>query len=117
MPLIEHGPGADRPKLPGALLEQWDWVVITSPEAATVFLEARQPPIAAAAWAARGAPCPSPAAAQLPTRTPAVGADARAGLGRGWPPAVARSVRWAGHVARAVRWEHHPFVHAVKGQR
>eukprot|EP00898_Chlorokybus_atmophyticus_P008657 jgi/Chlat1/8793/Chrsp90S00887 len=45
MPLIEHGRGEDRDKLPAALqgamrtTEEWAWVVLTSPEAVLVFLE------------------------------------------------------------------------------
>lgn len=42
MPLIEHGPAPDRGKLPAALKESWEWVIITSPEAAAVLLEARK---------------------------------------------------------------------------
>lgn len=40
LPLIEHAPGPDRDKLPG-LLQQggFDWLAVTSPEAAAVFLE------------------------------------------------------------------------------
>eukprot|EP00899_Mesostigma_viride_P024524 jgi/Mesvir1/5256/Mv15373-RA.1 len=49
LPLIEHGDGPDAATLPGALKESWDWVCITSPEAAAVFLrawrEAGQPAI------------------------------------------------------------------------
>lgn len=40
--MIEHGPGADRPRLAAALVQQaWAWVLLTSPEAAAVFLEVR----------------------------------------------------------------------------
>lgn len=39
MPLIQHGPGPDREALPHALTQPWDWVLLTSPEAASVFLE------------------------------------------------------------------------------
>ncbi|GLI66857.1 hypothetical protein VaNZ11_010844 [Volvox africanus] len=42
MPLIEHTDGPDRALLPSLLseaAEQYDWVTITSPEAAAVFLE------------------------------------------------------------------------------
>ncbi|MEW5306651.1 MAG: hypothetical protein WDW38_011551 [Sanguina aurantia] len=43
MPLIRHSVGADRPALPTVLRDQaFDWVVITSPEAAAVFLEGWQ---------------------------------------------------------------------------
>jgi uroporphyrinogen-III synthase len=47
--LIEHGPGADRPLLPSLLSEKdaFDWVALTSPEAASVFLEG---------WRAAGQP-------------------------------------------------------------
>ena len=40
MPLIETAPGADADALPAALADAagWDWVCITSPEAAKVFL-------------------------------------------------------------------------------
>ncbi|KAI8463502.1 MAG: tetrapyrrole biosynthesis, uroporphyrinogen III synthase [Monoraphidium minutum] len=40
LPLIEHAPGVDRDKLPG-LLQQggFDWVAVTSPEAAAVLIE------------------------------------------------------------------------------
>lgn len=44
MPLVAHGGGADRAALPAALLRRWAWVVLTSPEAAATFLEARPPP-------------------------------------------------------------------------
>lgn len=48
MPLIEAVPGEDLASLPDVLLsENWDWVCVTSPEAAKVFLEA---------YAAAGAP-------------------------------------------------------------
>jgi uroporphyrinogen-III synthase len=41
LPLIEHTDGPDRAALPGVLREgAFDWVTITSPEAATVFVEA-----------------------------------------------------------------------------
>ena len=39
VPLIEHGTGPDRARLPEALRQPWDWVLLTSPEAAAVFLE------------------------------------------------------------------------------
>lgn len=39
VPLIEHGSGPDRARLPEALRQPWDWVLLTSPEAAAVFLE------------------------------------------------------------------------------
>ena len=40
--MIEHGPGPDRGRLAAALTQQaWAWVILTSPEAAAVFLEAR----------------------------------------------------------------------------
>ncbi|GIL92407.1 hypothetical protein Vretimale_6475 [Volvox reticuliferus] len=42
LPLIEHTAGPDRDRLPSLLsaaAEQYDWVTITSPEAAAVFLE------------------------------------------------------------------------------
>ena len=40
--MIEHGPGPDRGRLSAALTQQaWAWVILTSPEAAAVFLEAR----------------------------------------------------------------------------
>lgn len=48
LPLIEHAPGPDRDKLPGLLAAGgFDWVAITSPEAAAVFLEG---------WRAAGSP-------------------------------------------------------------
>ncbi|GAX79037.1 hypothetical protein CEUSTIGMA_g6477.t1 [Chlamydomonas eustigma] len=41
LPLIEHSDGPERHLLPAALQSSaYDWVAITSPEAATVFLEA-----------------------------------------------------------------------------
>mmetsp|Transcript_26764 Transcript_26764/g.58348 ORF Transcript_26764/g.58348 Transcript_26764/m.58348 type:complete len:299 (-) Transcript_26764:461-1357(-) len=41
LPLIEHAPGPDRSKLVHVLKEEkHDWVAITSPESATVFLDA-----------------------------------------------------------------------------
>ncbi|KXZ49584.1 hypothetical protein GPECTOR_20g440 [Gonium pectorale] len=43
LPLIEHTDGPDRAALPDVLrrhADQYDWVVVTSPEAASVFLEA-----------------------------------------------------------------------------
>lgn len=50
MPLIETAPGPDRAKLHNALQhQQFDWICITSPEAASVFAEgwkeARKPPV------------------------------------------------------------------------
>lgn len=40
LPLVETAPGPDRAALPGALRAGgFDWAVITSPEAAAVFLE------------------------------------------------------------------------------
>lgn len=40
LPLIEHGPGADRAALPAVLSAGgFDWVALTSPEAAAVYLE------------------------------------------------------------------------------
>ncbi len=40
LPLVETAPGPDREALPGALRSGgFDWAVITSPEAAAVFLE------------------------------------------------------------------------------
>ena len=42
MPLIETAVGVDRSRLAAALVHEngWDWICITSPEAAAVFLEA-----------------------------------------------------------------------------
>jgi len=41
LPLIEHSTGPDRAQVPAALLSgEFDWVTVTSPEAAAVFLEA-----------------------------------------------------------------------------
>jgi uroporphyrinogen-III synthase len=41
LPLIEHTDGPDRGQLPEALQQGgFDWVTVTSPEAASVFLEA-----------------------------------------------------------------------------
>ncbi|KAJ0975968.1 hypothetical protein J5N97_017933 [Dioscorea zingiberensis] len=48
VPLIKHAPGPDADRLSALLCETtFDWIVITSPEAATVFLEA---------WKAAGTP-------------------------------------------------------------
>lgn len=48
LPLIEHAPGPDRDRLPGLLKAGgFDWVAITSPEAAAVYLEG---------WRAAGSP-------------------------------------------------------------
>ena len=48
MPLVETIPGPDRDQLPAVLQEgAFDWVVITSPEAAAVFLKG---------WEAAGQP-------------------------------------------------------------
>ena len=48
MPLVETAPGPDREQLVAALQhERFDWVCLTSPEAASVFL---------AAWRAAGKP-------------------------------------------------------------
>lgn len=48
LPLIEHAEGPDRAALPGVLAAgQFDWVAVTSPEAASVFLEG---------WEAAGKP-------------------------------------------------------------
>ncbi|GAQ79840.1 uroporphyrinogen III synthase [Klebsormidium nitens] len=48
LPLIEHREGPDVHRLPQVLKEEtWDWIIITSPEAATVFLEG---------WRAAGRP-------------------------------------------------------------
>jgi uroporphyrinogen-III synthase len=48
LPLIEHGPGADRALLPSVLSAGgFDWVALTSPEAASVYLEG---------WKAAGQP-------------------------------------------------------------
>lgn len=48
LPLIEHAAGPDRDRLPSLLQAGgFDWVAITSPEAATVFLEG---------WRAAGSP-------------------------------------------------------------
>ncbi|KAG2437462.1 hypothetical protein HXX76_006112 [Chlamydomonas incerta] len=50
LPLIEHADGPDRALLPALLraaAEEYEWVTITSPEAASVFLEG---------WAAAGKP-------------------------------------------------------------
>ncbi|KAL3689686.1 hypothetical protein R1sor_015995 [Riccia sorocarpa] len=48
LPLIEHREGADYPKLAHTLREEeFEWVIITSPEAATVFLSG---------WRAAGCP-------------------------------------------------------------
>lgn len=48
LPLIEHAAGPDKERLPGMLQAGgFDWVAITSPEAATVFLEG---------WRAAGSP-------------------------------------------------------------
>lgn len=41
LPLIEHSDGPDKSRLPGLLATKaFDWVAVTSPEAAAVFLEA-----------------------------------------------------------------------------
>jgi uroporphyrinogen-III synthase len=41
LPLVESGPAADTAALPAALADSpWGWVVVTSPEAAAVFLRA-----------------------------------------------------------------------------
>ncbi|KAL8130594.1 hypothetical protein V2J09_019749, partial [Rumex salicifolius] len=41
MPLIEHDDGPDLPKLPSVLADtKFDWIIITSPEAASVFVNA-----------------------------------------------------------------------------
>ena len=48
MPLVETIPGPDRDQLPAVLQEgAFDWVIITSPEAAAVFLKG---------WEAAGQP-------------------------------------------------------------
>lgn len=48
LPLVETAPGPDQARLPEVLRSQrYDWVVLTSPEAANVFL---------AAWRAAGTP-------------------------------------------------------------
>jgi uroporphyrinogen-III synthase len=48
LPLIEHGPGADRASLPTVIAAGgYDWVALTSPEAAAVYLEG---------WRAAGEP-------------------------------------------------------------
>ncbi|KAL1344169.1 hypothetical protein HN51_018040 [Arachis hypogaea] len=48
LPLIEHAPGVDLDRLPSVLSDNvFDWIVITSPEAGSVFLEA---------WRAAGMP-------------------------------------------------------------
>lgn len=47
LPLIESRDGPDKARLPGELKKEYDWIVITSPEAAKVFLEA---------WRAAGQP-------------------------------------------------------------
>lgn len=48
LPLIEHAQGPDLDRLTSTLSETtFDWIVITSPEAGSVFLEA---------WKAAGAP-------------------------------------------------------------
>lgn len=48
LPLIEHAAGPDRDQLPAQLQSgTYDWVAVTSPEAATVFLEG---------WRAAGSP-------------------------------------------------------------
>lgn len=40
LPLVETAEGPDRQLLPSALQEQeYDWVIVTSPESASVFLE------------------------------------------------------------------------------
>ncbi|XP_074279294.1 uroporphyrinogen-III synthase, chloroplastic [Silene latifolia] len=47
-PLIEHAPGPDLEKLQSTLIEmKFDWIIITSPEAGLVFLDA---------WRAAGSP-------------------------------------------------------------
>ncbi|KAK3246908.1 hypothetical protein CYMTET_43579 [Cymbomonas tetramitiformis] len=44
LPLIEHAHGEDRSQLPRSLREEnWEWIVVTSPEAAAVFLEGTAP--------------------------------------------------------------------------
>ena len=48
MPLVETIPGPDRDQLPAVLHnESFDWVIITSPEAAAIFLKG---------WEAAGQP-------------------------------------------------------------
>jgi uroporphyrinogen-III synthase len=54
LPLVMSGPAADTAALPGALARgRWGWVVVTSPEAAAVFLTAwraaDRPPVRVAA--------------------------------------------------------------------
>jgi len=40
VPLLRHAPGPDHDVLPERLRERWDWVIVTSPTAASFLLEA-----------------------------------------------------------------------------
>ena len=59
MPLVETIPGPDRDQLPAVLQEgAFDWVIITSPEAAAVFLKG---------WEAAGQPAVRSPRLQVPS--------------------------------------------------
>lgn len=108
MPLIEHGPAPDRPKLPASLRESWDWVIVTSPEAAAVLLEASRPQL----------PRPSPAprdASRDPqaTRAPPLAAGVEGG---GLPPRPNR-LRRPGHLPCPRGRRAPPALHPEQGQR
>jgi len=103
VPLIEHGAGADRPLLASALAQPWDWVVLTSPEAASVFLEswaeAGTPPVRVATvgggttLALQGA-CAvafTPSVANAETLAKELPASVNAGGGRGLYPASTKA--------------------------
>lgn len=58
LPLVETAEGPDRQLLPAVLQEGgFDWVIVTSPESASVFLEG---------WRSAGKPAVSPASSPVP---------------------------------------------------